>query len=122
MIQRQRSLAPALVVLVFAAGAPRAAPAEDSPHVLTVQGQLRSAATLPRGLELDLMLRYVGELPDPRIPDYVEADARLGWSVRPELSVSIAGRDLLHSRHPEFSTVPQRELQRRGEVQLEWRF
>ena len=86
------------------------------------QGQLRSSFTFSEGVELDLAMRYVGELPNPRIPDYLEADARLGWSPRPGLVLALAGRDLLASRHAEFMSVPQRELPRRGEVQLEWRF
>ena len=86
------------------------------------QAMLRSSLTLPAGLELDLALRYVGELRDPRIPDYLEADARIGWVLHPGLTVAVAGRDLLHEQHPEFSSLPQRELQRRGELQLQWRF
>jgi iron complex outermembrane recepter protein len=86
------------------------------------QAALRSALTLPRGLDLDLALRYVGELPQPRIPGYVEADARLGWNARPGLTLSLVGRDLLHEQHAEFWSQPQREIQRRGELQLEWRF
>ena len=86
------------------------------------QAALRAALTLPQGVELDLGLRYVGELPSPRVPDYLEADARLGWTLRPGLSLAVAGHDLLADRHPEFSSQPQRELQRRGEIQLEWRF
>ena len=86
------------------------------------QAALRSSLTLPRGMDLDLALRYVGELPQPRVPGYVEADARLGWNARPGLTLALVGRDLLHQRHPEFWSQPQREIQRRGEVQLEWRF
>ena len=77
---------------------------------------------LPHRLELGLALRYVGELPQPRIPGYVEADARLGWALRPGLTLAVAGRDLLHDQHAEFSSAPQRYIQRRGELQLEWRF
>jgi iron complex outermembrane receptor protein len=86
------------------------------------QAALRSSLTLASVIELDLALRYVGELPAPRVPDYLEADARLGWSPRPGLTLALVGRDLLRDRHPEFSTLPQREVQRRGELQLEWRF
>ena len=71
---------------------------------------------------MDLALRYVGVLPQPRVPGYAEADARLGWSARPGLTFSLVGRDLLHGQHPEFWSEPQREIQRRGELQLEWRF
>jgi iron complex outermembrane recepter protein len=87
------------------------------------QGSLRGSLTLPRGLEADLALRAVGELPGPRrIPGYVEADARIGWLARPGLSIGLAGHDLLHDQHAEFFSIPQRFVQRRAELQLEWRF
>jgi iron complex outermembrane receptor protein len=88
------------------------------------QASLRGALTLPRGLETDLALRYVGELTEPghRIPGYVEADARIGWLARPGLSVGVAAHDLLHDQHAEFFSVPQRFIQRRAELQVEWRF
>jgi iron complex outermembrane recepter protein len=87
------------------------------------QAALRGSLTLPRGLEADLALRYVGELPGPqRIPSYIEADARIGWVARPGLSLGLAGHDLLHDQHAEFFSVPQRFIQRRAELQVEWRF
>ena len=98
--------------------APNVNPGQNPEH----QAMLRSSLTVSGAVEVDLALRYVGELPTPRIPDYLEADARLGWSPRPGLTLAIAGRDLLADRHPEFSSLPLREVQRRGEIQLEWRF
>ncbi|MGH7630046.1 MAG: TonB-dependent receptor plug domain-containing protein [Gemmatimonadales bacterium] len=86
------------------------------------QGALRSSIALPRGVELDASFRYVGELASPPISDYLQADARLGWALRPELTVALVGRDLLTPRHAEFPGLPQREIQRRAELQLEWRF
>jgi iron complex outermembrane receptor protein len=87
------------------------------------QASLRGSLTLPRGLEADLALRYVGELPGPqRIPGYVEADARIGWLARPGLSLGLAGHDLLHDQHAEFFSLPRRSIQRRAELQVEWRF
>jgi iron complex outermembrane receptor protein len=87
------------------------------------QASLRGSLTLPRGLEADLALRYAGELPGPqRIPGYAEADARIGWVVRPGLTLGLAGHDLLHDQHAEFFSTPQRFIQRRAELQAEWRF
>jgi hypothetical protein len=86
------------------------------------QAMLRASVSLPRRVELDAIVRYVGELPNPPVSDYLEADARLGWTVQPNLSVGLVGRDLLSARHPEFSSAPQREIQRRAELQVEWRF
>jgi iron complex outermembrane receptor protein len=104
------------------------APAGSTPNVspgFNPEGQalLRGSLTLPLGLETDLALRYVGELPGPqRIPSYIEADARVGWVVRPGLSLGLAGHDLLHDQHAEFFSAPQRFIQRRAELQVEWRF
>jgi iron complex outermembrane receptor protein len=111
----------------------RAEPREDAPPGSTPsvspglnpedQALLRGSLTLPRGLEADLALRYVGELPGPgRIPGYVEADARIGWLARPGLNIGLAGHDLLHDQHAEFFSLPQRFIQRRAELQVEWRF
>ena len=86
------------------------------------QAAVTGYVALPHALELHLAGRYVGELPDPRVPGYIEADARLGWRIREELSLAVVGRDLLSRRHPEFTSLPLREIPRRAEVQLEWRF
>jgi iron complex outermembrane receptor protein len=86
------------------------------------QAALRTSVSITGGFEADVMLRYVGELPSPPVSDYLQADARLGWHVRPGITVALVGRDLFSARHPEFASVPQREIQRRAELQLEWRF
>jgi iron complex outermembrane recepter protein len=87
------------------------------------QAALRGSLTLPGGFEGDLGFRYVDVLPGPEpIPSYVEADARLGYVVRPGLTVGVVGHDLLHDQHPEFFSSPQRYIQRRAELQAEWRF
>jgi iron complex outermembrane receptor protein len=86
------------------------------------QAALRSSVTLPHGIQLDAHLRYTDELPSPAVPEYVQADVRLGWTVVPNLSVALVGLDLFSARHPEFSSLPQREIQRRAELQVEWGF
>ena len=53
-------------------------------------------------LSANLLLRYVGELPNPRTPAYVEADAVLLWTVTPRVELSLVGQNLLHARHAEF--------------------
>ncbi len=87
------------------------------------QAALRGSLTLASGLEADVGFRYVDVLPGPEpIPSYIEADARLGWVVRPGLTLGLVGHDLLHDQHPEFFSSPQRYIQRRAELQAEWRF
>jgi iron complex outermembrane receptor protein len=68
------------------------------------QAGVRAGISLPHDLELDLFLRYVDELPDFEVDDYVELDARLGWNLSRNLSLSLVGRNLFNSSHKEFGT------------------
>ena len=77
---------------------------------------------LPGDLELHLIGRYIGALAEPVIEDYIEAGARLGWQVTPNVAIGVRGENLLHDRHAEFAAAPQREMPRRGELHVEWRF
>lgn len=66
------------------------------------QFSLRSSFALPKGLELDLWLRYVDNLPALNIDSYTTLDARLGWKLRSNLEFSVVGQNLLNKQHPEF--------------------
>ena len=76
--------------------------ADESPNH---QWALRSAMDLHQNLELDLGLRYTGELSGLNVEGYVDLDARLEWRVRPGLAFSLVGRNLLDDHHLEFSKV-----------------
>ena len=95
----------------------------ENPHH---QFSLRASADIERGWQLDGVLRYVDELPAQRIPRYLTLDARLGWQPRDGMELSVAGRHLLQSRHPEFA--PQVAVTVPGEVEADlytsiaWRF
>ena len=71
----------------------------DSPRH---QAFLRSSFTLPRNLALDLSARYVGELPNQRVPAYATADVRLGWQSNSNIELAVVGQNLFDPRHPEF--------------------
>lgn len=71
---------------------------------------LRSAHELGARLHADLSLRYVARLPLAAVPSYHELDARLAWQVRPDLELSLQGRNLLHARHAEFGEAGMRQL------------
>ncbi|HMH64437.1 MAG TPA: hypothetical protein VK515_02550, partial [Rhizomicrobium sp.] len=43
-----------------------------------------------------------GALPDPKLPEYVELSARLGWKLSDTLSVALSGYNLLHGQHLEY--------------------
>ena len=83
---------------------------------------LRSRLDLWRGVELDVALRLIDDLPEPGVPEYVELDARLGWHVSDAVEVWVAGANLLHEQHQE--SIPDaniREIPRSVSVGLRWR-
>jgi len=65
-------------------------------------GFLRSAMNFSKHWSLDADLREVSALPDPKVPGYVELDARLGWKVNDKLEFSLSGFNLLHPWHQEY--------------------
>jgi iron complex outermembrane receptor protein len=84
------------------------------------QSSLRSSIDLPRALRLDVGVRNVAALPNPAVPGYSEADARLSWRVVKNLEVSLAGVNLLHRRHLEFGTAS--EVPRHVILGARWEF
>ncbi|MCX7514384.1 TonB-dependent receptor plug domain-containing protein [Frateuria hangzhouensis] len=82
-----------------ASGVLGAAQAGDDPDR---QGFVRSMMNLSDRWTLYADLRGVGALPDPRVPGYVELDARLGWMVNDDLELSLSGFNLLRSWHQEY--------------------
>ena len=66
------------------------------------QGFIRSTVNLSDRWTLYTELRGVGALPDPKVPGYVELDARLGWLVNDKLELSLSGFNLLRSWHQEY--------------------
>jgi iron complex outermembrane receptor protein len=73
-----------------------------SPHY---QAQLRSYMDLPGRTELDAAIYRVGALAGADVPAYTRLDVRLGWRATDHVSFSLAGRNLLQARHPEFSPI-----------------
>jgi iron complex outermembrane receptor protein len=82
--------------------------AGDDPHH---KATLRSSMTIWDDVNLDADFRYVGALPDPKVPEYVELNARLAWRVSDTLSLALTGYNLLHGQHQEY---PGADLIRRG--------
>jgi iron complex outermembrane receptor protein len=66
------------------------------------QASLKSSMDLGPAVTLDAAVRYVGALPDPRIPSYVQLDGRVAWNVSDRVQLSLSGRNLLHDRRQEF--------------------
>jgi iron complex outermembrane receptor protein len=59
-------------------------------------------------MALDLGVRYVGELPNQRVPQYFTGDVHFGWQPTPALEVAVYGRNLFEPRHPEFGQPASR--------------
>ena len=90
--------------------------ADDPRH----QASLRSSMTFSDRYTLDADLRYVGVLPDPRVPAYVELNTRLGWNLSERVQLSLSGFNLLHDRHVEYpggNAIPRSFF-----AELRWRF
>ncbi len=85
------------------------------------RASIGSDLTLGHRVAANATLRYVDKLPAPRVPPYVELDARLAWQVSARLEIAVVGRNLLHDRHLEY-TVPSEPAQRAVLGQLRWRY
>ena len=89
--------------LAFEPGASKILPLSqsgDDPHH---QASLRSSMNLGDDVNFDADFRYVGALPDPKVPEYVELNARLGWKVSDTISLALSGYNLLHGQHLEYA-------------------
>jgi iron complex outermembrane receptor protein len=90
------------------------------------QVYLRSSVDLPKHLEPDLMLRYVGSLPSLNIPSYYSLDAHLAWRPIAQLEFSFGAQNLLNSHHlefiPEFINTTPTETRRTFSGSITWRF
>jgi iron complex outermembrane receptor protein len=71
------------------------------------QLQLRSQMDLTDRLSLDLGVRAVAPLHNPRIPSYREAEARIAYRATKEIELFVTGQNLLHSRHLESNDADQ---------------
>ena len=83
---------------------------------------LASSMDLGRNATFDASLRYIGALPDPALPDYVDLSARFGWRVSEHLEASITGLNLLDPRHLEYPAPNGEEIKRSVIATLRWRF
>jgi iron complex outermembrane receptor protein len=71
---------------------------------------------LKSNVQVDLQLRHVAELTVEPVPDYTELDLRLGWQPLDNVEISLAGSNLLHKRHAEYSPAASRNLISRSVV------
>jgi iron complex outermembrane receptor protein len=71
---------------------------------------LRSLWNVSREHELDLTGRYMGALPNPKVPSYSLLDARWGWRLSRELELSLLVANAFNREHVEFTPITQAAL------------
>jgi iron complex outermembrane receptor protein len=83
---------------------------------------IHSQMDLPWNMRFDSYLRYVDDLPHPHTDSYLTADLKLAWSARRNCELAIVGRNLFDQTHPEFATVPTREVERSVYATVKWSY
>jgi iron complex outermembrane receptor protein len=90
------------------------------------QVQLRSNLALPRRLEWNTSVYFVGRLETEQVPSYTRLDTGLTWRGSERLALSLVGQNLLKDHHLEASSSDQGELsglvKRSVYVKLTWQF
>ncbi|HEX6785192.1 MAG TPA: TonB-dependent receptor [Sphingomicrobium sp.] len=87
----------------------------DPSHQVT----LRSSMNLGKSVTFDLDFRALGQLHHGDVPAYAELGGRLAWSVSDQLTLTLAGENLLHAHHVEYpggDAIPRKVL-----AGLQWR-
>ena len=93
------------------------------------QGSFRSAFNISKDVELDLWLRLTGQvksIDSTTIPGYITGDVRVAWKACRNMELSLIGRNLFQSRHPEYraeyiNTIPS-EVPRSVYGKITWTF
>ena len=90
------------------------------------QAQLRSHVVLPGHWSWNTSAYFVGRLPALSVPSYTRLDTNLVWQLGESFSITLAGQNLLKSKHLEFtgpdSSVTSTLSERSGFLKLMWRF
>ncbi len=90
------------------------------------QAWLWSSFNPAKSIDLDIILRYMDELPTLDINDYWSLDVRAAWRPKENVEVSVVGQNLLDPQHEEFATsfvkTTPSELQRRVYAEVSWEF
>ncbi len=93
----------------------------DAGNDAEFQWSLRSSLNVTAGQEFDVMLRRVGRLPDPAVPEYTALDLRYGWRVRHDIEISLTVQNAADPSHPEFGAAPGRsEIGRSVLAAIRW--
>jgi iron complex outermembrane receptor protein len=68
-------------------------------HMATAQSSL----DLPKKVQFDFIYRYMGALPAFGVRAYSTGDVNVSWRFRPQMELSIAGRNLFQPHHLEYA-------------------
>lgn len=86
------------------------------------QWNLRSSWDLTPTHALDILVRRIGELPNPHTPAYTAVDARLGWQATRNTELALSLQNLFDEAHTEYTQSGiQGEFGRSVFLQLTWR-
>jgi len=91
---------------------------DDPRHTAT----LRSTMRLLDNVNLETDFRDVGELPSPKVPEYLELNARLNWRAASGWEISLSGFNLLHGKHLEYDNGGQDLIPRSVMLETRWHF
>jgi iron complex outermembrane receptor protein len=87
------------------------------------QVALQALMTLPGGIAIDPVYRFVSERVSPAVPAYHAFDARVAVPLNSHLEFSVAGQNLFDARHPEWARDPGPtvEIRRSVYARMTWR-
>jgi iron complex outermembrane receptor protein len=71
------------------------------------QFNVRSYLNLPRNIQFDSTLYFVGGLPTFSVPAYARLDSRIAWRPMEGMELSVTGQNLSQPRHLEFTSTNQ---------------
>lgn len=90
------------------------------------QASLRGDFSLASRVDLDVAVRYVGQLPFFHVGQYWSADANLNWHLRDGLDLALTGRNLLSPAHEEYvselTDVVPTQIERTLGARIRWSF
>jgi iron complex outermembrane receptor protein len=89
------------------------------------QASLQSTMSFAQSVSWQADLRWIGMLPNPAVPAYVELNSRLAWRVSDSIELALAGFNLLHAHHLEYEeagTTTGNEVDRSFLIETKLRF
>ncbi len=98
----------------------------DSTEGLSPENQLTVSSyyKIKSNVQLNLIGRYVDDLPSNHTDAYFELDAGLEWQLKPRLALSFVGRNLIDAEHKETSdtslATEETLVQREFYLKLDW--